>query len=305
MPMATPWHGVFPPIPTTFDAAGDVDGRAITRNVERWMRTGLAGVLALGSNGEAALLDEDEADRVIAAARDGVPRGKALLAGTGRESTRMTIAASRRAAALGADGVLVRTPSFFKSQMSNEALIAHFRAVADGSPVPVLLYNLPGVTGVVLTPAIVAALSEHPNIVGIKETSADLERLLHFTHIRPESFSVLCGWAPVVYPALVAGARGAILAVANVMPEMCVAIYEHVQAGRLAEARSLQQRLTPLAALVTATYGIAGLKLAVELVGFHGGAIRDPLLPLPSRAGAEIRAAVAELSKATVGAILE
>ena len=292
-------QGIFPPIPTTFTGSGDVDPRAITANVEKWMRTGLAGILALGSNGEAPLLDEDESDRVVAAARDVVPRDRVLLAGTGRESTRATIAATRRAAALGVDAVLVRTPSTYKGQMTPEVLITHYRAVADASPVPVLLYNLPGVTGIVLTPAIVATLAQHPNIAGIKETSPDLERLGLFTQIGP--FAVLCGWAPVVFPALMAGAAGAILAVANVLPNECVELYEHQRHGRLEPALSLQRRLTPIAQLVTATYGIAGLKTAMDLAGYQGGPVRPPLLPVSPPARAQIEAALS----AVHGAVLE
>jgi 4-hydroxy-2-oxoglutarate aldolase len=271
-------RGIFPPIPTTFDSAtGEVDDRAITGNVKKWMSTGLAGVLALGSNGEAPYLDDAEGDRVVAAARDGVPADRVLLVGTGRESTRATVAATKRAADLGADAVLVRAPSYYRAQMTPEALVAHYRAIADASPVPVLLYNLPGVTGFSLTLATVAALAEHPNIVGMKETSSDLERLGQFAAIDGGRFVVLCGWAPVVYPALVSGAAGAILAVANVVPSECVALQRHVQAGRHDDALRLQQRLTPLAQQVTSVHGIAGLKIALEIVGYAGGPVRAPL----------------------------
>jgi 4-hydroxy-2-oxoglutarate aldolase len=274
------WRGIFPPIPTPFDrATGDIDERAVVANVRRWMTTGLAGVLALGSNGEAGSLSEDEGDRVVAAARLEVPRDRLLLVGTGRESTRATITATARAAALGADAVLVRTPSYFKAQMTPDALIAHFRAVADNSPVPVLLYNLPGVTGITLTVPLVTALADHPNIAGMKETSPELERLGQCAQLRGGRFTVLCGWAPVVYPALVSGATGAILAVANVLPDECVTLFGLVRDGRHVEALALQQRLTPLAQLVTSVHGVAGLKVALELRGFYGGPVRGPLLP--------------------------
>ncbi len=263
-------------------------------NVERWMRTRLRGVLVLGSNGEAALLDDDESDRAVAAARTGVPADRWLLAGIGRESTRATVHAARRAAALGADGVLVRTPSFYKGQMTADALVAHFTAVAEASTIPVLLYNLPNVTGVPLTPAIVGRLAEHPNVAGIKETSPDLERLGQFAALASTSFTVLCGWAPVAAPAFVAGAAGAILAVANVLPDACVDLLDHVSAGRLDEALRLQRRLTPLAQLVTSVHGVAGLKAALEYVGYHGGPVRAPLLPLTARARSEIEAAFAD-----------
>jgi 4-hydroxy-2-oxoglutarate aldolase len=287
--------GVFPPIPTVFDeATGAVDRAAIAANVQRWMKTKLAGILALGSNGESALLDDDECDVVVATVRSAMPADRLLLAGTGRESTRATIAASRRAADHGADAVLVRPPFFFKNQMTPDALVAHFTAVADASPVPVLLYDLPGVTGISFTLATVETLSAHPNIVGMKETSPDLERLGQFTAIRP-GFRVLCGWAPVVYPAFVAGATGAILALANVAPRACVALYDLTRGGRHSTALELQRALTPLARLVTSVHGIAGLKAALDLEGYRGGPVRPPLLPLPARARDEIAQALAAL----------
>src|SRR6476469_4040872 len=161
---------VFPPMATPFSEDGAVDTSAIAVNVERWIRAGTGGVVALGSNGEAPLLDDAESDRVIAAARESVPRDRLLIVGTGREATPATIAASRRAAALGADAVLVRTPSYYKGRMTIDALARHYSLVADAVPVPVLLYNYPAVSGINLAPALIARLSQHPNIVGIKET---------------------------------------------------------------------------------------------------------------------------------------
>jgi 4-hydroxy-2-oxoglutarate aldolase len=289
-------HGIFPPIPTPFDrASGDVDRRALASNVRRWMETRLTGILALGSNGEAALLEETEADLVVATTREAMPSDRLLIVGTGRESTRATIAATKRAAALGAGAVLVRSPSFFKAQMAAPVLVDYYTAVADASPVPVLLYNLPGATGVTLGWPVVSQLAEHPNIVGMKETSPELERLGQFVALRDGAFSVLCGWAPVVYPALVSGAAGAILAIANVLPDECVALYDHVVAGRHAEARAAQRRLTTLAQLVTTGHGVPGLKAALEMVGYEGGPARAPLRPLASAARDEIAAAVAAI----------
>ena len=259
------------------------------------MQTGLAGILALGSNGEAALLDETEADLVVATTRDAMPPDRLLIVGTGRESTRATIAATKRAAALGAGAVLVRSPSFFKGQMTGPVLIDYYTAVADASPVPVLLYNLPGATGVTLGWPVVSRLAEHPNIVGLKETSPELERLGQFVTLREGAFSVLCGWAPVVYPALVSGAAGAILAVANVVPEACVALYDDVVAGRHAEARAAQRQVTTLAQLVTTVHGVPGLKAALEMVGYEGGPVRAPLPPLAPAAREEIATAVAAM----------
>ena len=287
-------RGIFPPIPTAFDQSGSVDTRALAANVTRWMTTGLSGVLALGSNGEAVSLDEAESDLVLSTVRSVVPPDKLLLAGTGRESTRATIDACRRAGALGADAVLVRPPAFYKNQMTPDALIGHYRRVADAAPVPVLLYNLPA-TGVVLTYRVVSDLAAHQNIVGMKETSPDLEQVTQFAAIDPE-FRVFSGWAPVIYPALVSGAAGGILAVANVLPDECVALFDHARAGRYAEALSIQRAITRLAQLVTSVHGIAGLKVALDLLGFHGGATRPPLLPTPDHGREDIRRALAAIN---------
>lgn len=283
-------------MPTVFDAGGDVDVPAIRANVARWMRTDLRGVLALGSNGEAPLLDEDESARVIEAARAEMPGDRTLLAGTGRESTRQTIAASRRAAAAGADAVLVRAPFFYRGQMSAEALTTFFTAVADASPVPVVLYNMPGVTGFALTPPIVRGLAAHPNVIGLKETSVELERLGQFVAQAPASFTVLCGQAPVIFPALMSGARGGILAAACVVPDVCTAIHRAVADGRHADALRLQQALTPLGQLVTSGHGVPGLKVAMDLAGYRGGAPRGPLMPVGDAARAAIAAAWTALS---------
>jgi 4-hydroxy-2-oxoglutarate aldolase len=286
--------GIYPPVPTPFDpVSGNVDTQALIANVRRLSATRLRGLLVLGSNGEAGLLDEAEGDAVVAAARDALAPGKLLLVGTGRESTRATIAASARAATLGADAVLVKTPSLFKSQMTPDALAAYFTAIADASPVPVILYNLPGVTGITLMPPLVAKLAQHANIAGLKETSPDLERLGLFVASAPKRFKVLTGWAPVAYPAFMAGASGAILAVANVLPDACVTLFDYARGGRHAEALALQQRLTPIAQLVSSIHGVPGLKLALDLAGFPGGPVRGPLQAAPAKAREEITAALA------------
>ena len=287
--MVTKLHAVFPPMATPF-AGGDVDVAGITRNVQRWGRTGVGGVVALGSNGEAPLLDDEESDRVIGAARNALHTDGWLIAGTGRESTPGTIAASKRAAALGANAVLVRTPSYFKSRMTRDAFVRHYTAVADASPVPVLLYNYPAVTGVNLPVDAVARLSEHPNIIGVKETGSDTAQVGAFVQAAHGTFAVLAGSAPTFYPSLCMGARGAILAAACVVPEICVALFEHYRAGRHEEARSLQVLITPLAQLVTTGHGVPGLKAAMDLADYTGGDPRGPLQPAPAEAVEQIRA---------------
>jgi 4-hydroxy-2-oxoglutarate aldolase len=274
---------------------GEVDTRAIASNIERWLRAGVGGIVALGSNGEAPLLDEAEADRVVGAARDAVPRGKLLLAGTGRESTPGTIDASRRAAALGADAVLVRTPSYFKGRMTPDAFVRHYTAVADASPVPVLLYNYPAVTGVNLASDTVARLAEHANIAGIKETGSDAAQVAEYVDRTPPTFAVIAGSAPTFYASLCLGARGAILAAACVVPEMCVRLFELASAGKHAEAREIQRQLTPIAKMVTTGHGVPGLKAAMDLAGYTGGQPRGPLSAAPPEAVEQIRRELARL----------
>ena len=257
----------------------------------RWLAAGVRGIVALGSNGEAPLLDEAESDRVIEAVRSALPADRLLLAGTGREGTPATIAASRRAQALGADAVLVRTPSYFKPRMTAEAFRVHYFAVADALTIPVLLYNYPAVTGVNLTPDVVGRLAEHPNIVGIKETGTDAGQIAAYVDAtRGQEFAVLAGSAPAFYAALTLGAVGAILAVVCVAPAPCVALLEAFRRGDHATARELQRRIMPLAQAVTSGHGVPGLKAAMELAGYTAGRPRLPLTPV----GEEARRAMAD-----------
>jgi 4-hydroxy-2-oxoglutarate aldolase len=272
-------RSVFPPMPTPFDD-GEIDLPGIGRNIPRWMAAGLGGVVVLGTNGEAALLDDDEGDRVIAAARPHVPEDRVLIAGVGRESTRATMAAALRAAKAGADAVLVRSPSFYRAHLPPSAIAAHYTAIADASPVPVLLYNYPAFTGVTLSAELIGRLARHPNIVGIKETSTDGAQFVDMAAAVPDRFTILAGSAPGAYTGLCAGAGGAILAIACVLPELCLELLALVRAGRYNDALALQQRLTPVARAVTTGFGVAGLKAAMELAGYTGGDPRPPLAPL-------------------------
>jgi 4-hydroxy-2-oxoglutarate aldolase len=271
--------GVLTPIVTPFGSDDTVDETALRDNVVRWMRSPLTGLVVLGSNGEAPQLDDDEADRVVAVVREQVPSDRVLIAGTGRESTKATVAATRRAAAAGVDAVLVRTPSFFKAQMTPEVFIRHFTEVADRSPVPVLLYNVTMYTGVTLTPDAVAVLAGHPNIAGMKESGSDIGQIAECVARTPAGFTMLAGSATTFFHALCAGCAGAILALAALLPEACVDLYTFVRAGRLDEARALQQRITPLARTVGGLHGVPALKAALGLLGYRGGVPRPPLQP--------------------------
>ena len=288
-------RGVFPPIPTPFHD-GELDIEALGRNCDRWLATGLHGLVALGSNGEAPLLDDAESDRVIEAVRARVPAERLLIAGVARESTAGTVRAARRAAALGADAVLVRTPSVFKAWVGDDDMVAHYTAVADASPVPVLLYNFAALTGVSLTVATVARLAAHPNIAGMKESGGDIGFLSELIDATPDGFRVLAGSAPAFYASLLSGAAGGILALASAVPELCVELFDLVNARRLAEARVLQRQLTPLARLVTRVHGVPGLKAALTAAGYAGGDPRPPLRPVGPAAAEEIRRALAALA---------
>ncbi len=274
-------EGVLPPIVTPFRGE-EVDLASLRANLERWNATGLAGYLVLGSNGESVYLDEREKEEVLASAREVIPADKVLMAGTGCESTRATIRFTRRAAELGADCALVVTPSYFKGQMTPERLEAHYRRVADEVPIPILLYNVPQFTGVNMAPPLVARLAEHPNIAGIKDSSGNIGQLTEIVLRTPPGFAVLVGNAGVFYPALCVGAAGGVLAVANVIPELCVDLYQRFRAGDHAGALGLQRRLGRLASLVTVVHGIGGLKAALDVAGYRGGDVRAPLtLPGP------------------------
>lgn len=287
--------GVFPPVPTPFTADESIDAAAIQHNIRRLLRAPLRGVIVLGSNGEAPLVNDDDSARLIQAARDVVPRDRVLIAGTGRESTRETIAFTKRAAAAGADAVLVRTPSFFKAQLTADAFRAHYTRLADESPVPVLLYNYSALTGVTLHPEAVATLARHANVIGMKESGTDEALIAAYGAHASPSFALLAGTVTALHASIAAGATGAILASAVVLPERSIELFELLRDGRIDEARDLQQRIVAVNKYVTATYGVAGLKIAQDIVGQRGGLPRLPMLPAPGHARAEIAAALAAL----------
>ena len=302
--------GVYAPIPTPFDGHGEVDARLLRTALARWIRSPLTGFVVLGSNGEAALLDEDESDRVIAAARDTIPAGRPMIAGTGRESTRAAVAATRRAAALGADAVLVRTPGFFKSQMTAEVFVRHYTAVADASPVPVLLYNFTAVTGVNLTADAVARLAAHPNIAGIKESGGDVAQIAEYVAAgaaasdgnpaadrHGSGFRVFAGSSTSFYASLSVGASGGILALGCVVPEACAQLYALTRGGAHDEALALQRRLVPLARLLGQRYGVAGLKAALALVGCEVGDPRPPLAAVDAAGRSALQEALARFDE--------
>jgi 4-hydroxy-2-oxoglutarate aldolase len=273
--------GIYTPIVTPFTTDDTLDEQGLRSNVARWMRTPLTGLVVLGSNGEAPQLDDAEADRVIEIARAEMPRDRPLIVGTGRESTKATIAATKRAAKLGADVALVRTPSFFKLQMNTPTFVRHYTEVADASPIPVFLYNVTMYTGVNMLPDAVATLAQHKNITGMKESGSDIVQIGDYVTRTPDDFVILAGSASSLFAALSVGCDGAILALAALAPDACVELHRLVLDGRMQEARALQQRLLPLArAIGDAQRGVPGLKAALNLMGYSAGVPRPPLRPL-------------------------
>ena len=289
--------GVIAPIPTPFDSDDQVDTTRLRRALARWLERPLTGVVVLGSTGEAVLVDEFDADRIIVTAREAVPSDRHFIVGTGRESTQATIRATRRAAEHGADAVLVRTPGFFKPQMTTDAFVRHYTAVADASPIPVLLYNYTALTGVNLLPAAVTTLASHPNIVGMKESGGDVAQIADLVSGTPDDFMVLAGTATTFYPALCVGAVGGILAPACVVPDACARLFDLTRDGRHEEAVRQQRDLVPLSRLLGQAYGVPGLKAALNLLGYDVGAPRPPLSPAPEAALAVLREALARFEE--------
>ncbi len=282
--------GVFPPLTTPFSGEGSVALADLRANVARYNRTPLAGYVALGSTGEAVLLSRAEMDAVLGAVREAAAAEKILIAGTGAESTAETIERTRRAAELGYQVALVKTPHYYKPQLKPPVLIEHFRRVADASPIPVLLYSVPQFTGIALEAPEVAELAAHRNIIGIKESSGNVQRTQEILAGTPPDFQTLAGSAGTFYPSLAVGAVGGILALACVLPELCVELHAAARDDRHDHARELQRRLLPASKAIVADGGVAGVKYAMDVCGYRGGLPRSPLPPLSAALKATIDA---------------
>src|SRR5215471_2852856 len=273
--------GIIPPMVTPFDPSGVVQYDSFQRNVDKYIEKGIQGFLVLGSNGESVYLEHSEKLKLIEAARKRVPSSMTLLAGTGLESTQATITLTKEAAERGADAVLVKNPFYFKSQMTFDVYMAHYTAVADASPVPVIIYNVPIFTGVPLQSSLVIELAKHPNIRGLKDSSGDAKTISEVVwNTDAGRFGVLSGSAPTLLPLLVAGARGGIVALACAAPRQCLGLYRAFAAEDYKKAGDIQRIIAPAAGAVTGKQGIAGLKAAMDLEGFQAGLPRRPLLPL-------------------------
>ena len=281
-------RGILLPTVTSFTDDEDLDLDALADNIRKWRSAGISGFVLLGSTGERVHLEESEYLRTLEVARETIPNDGAFIAGVGQHSTRGTIAEIAKAVQCGADAVLVLTPHYYRAAITQEGLVSHYIAVADASRVPVLLYSMPALTGIKIEPETIARLSEHPNIIGVKDSSNDVAGFTATVKLCPPEFAVLTGNGTVLLDTLRAGATGAILAVGCVVPRMCIEIFNALHRGDDTRASLLQAKLTPLAAAVTTRFGIGGLKAALDLADFHGGAVRAPLRAPDEAARAEI-----------------
>ena len=276
--------GVLAPVTTPFDrATGEVASVQLRDNVKRLLQDGLDGVVVAGSTGESALLDPDEQRRMVAWVREVVPHQRWLVAGTGAESTRQAVALSRAAAAEGADAVLVRPPSYYAAAVSPASLLDYFRAVAEASPVPVLVYNIPKYTHLPVAAGLLQQLASHPNIVGVKDSSGDAKNLAAYRDAVPR-WSVFVGSGSLLYAGLELGCDGGVLAVACFAAPLCAGILTAFRAGDRTQAGKLQERLVPLDKEIVAKLGPAGVKAAMDAVGggLYGGPVREPVTPVPA-----------------------
>lgn len=289
MKMDVSLRGCFPPIPTPFDERGQVDHEHLASNLRTWQETPLRGFAVLGSNGEAALLQEAEKLEVWKTAREAIDRDRVFIAGTGCESTVETLELTQKAAELGADVALVVTPHYYKSRMDRRALVTHYSAVADRSPIPIVLYNVPASTGVDMGADVIIELAAHPNILGLKESSGNVVKMGQVVAAARKSFQVLAGSGSFLLPALAVGGVGGVMALASVAPRELHEILTSFEHGDLARAKEIQLRLIAPNAAVTSQFGIAGLKAAVEMIGMYGGPVRPPLLPLEPAQREELR----------------
>jgi 4-hydroxy-2-oxoglutarate aldolase len=270
--------GVFAPIATPFDEKGNLLLDKLASNIEKLNKSRLRGYLVLGTNGEFRSLSLKEQMEVLKTVLKVASPEKVIMAGTGAESTKVSIELCRQAAEVGAPYGSLITPFFFAKKMSDSALIKHFTEVADNSPIPVLLYNNPGVTGITMSTTVIKEVSSHGKIVGMKDSSPG-NLSAYILNAKP-GFYLLAGSANFFFTGLLMGAVGGVLSLADAFPEPCCKLYDLGSAGRLEEGRTLQYQLMELNQKVSGKFGVAGVKGAMDFAGFYGGPPRAPLAPL-------------------------
>lgn len=283
--------GIYPPITTPFDAgSGRVSYEKLEQNLKRWCSLPFRGLVVHGSTGECVLLSTDERLEIVRRVKSTLPDDKLLIVGAGQESTQATIELATQSANAGASAVLVVTPCYYKGRMTADALEKHFTRVADESPVPVILYNMPGNTGVDLPADVAMRMSAHPNVIGMKESGGEIAKIGYVVHkTRQSGFQVLAGSAGFLLPSLQVGAVGGVCALANTLGAEVCRLQELHESGDVKEALKLQRRLIAPNAGVTKRFGIAGVKASMEWFGLYGGPLRSPLLPLTESELIELR----------------
>lgn len=286
------FKGIYTPIVTPFNEIEEIDYSKMSHNLDIWGKTNLDGIVVLGTNGEFPYINIEEKIELIKFVVNNFNGDKKVIAGTGCEATKDTIALCIEAAEAGAHGVLVLPPHYYKGSMDEGVLYDHYIEVADNSPIPLLIYNMPKNTGINLPADLVVRLSQHPNIVGIKDTAGNIVQLAQLVKDTAEDFAVFAGNAGYLLPALAVGAVGATAATANILPDMCCQLVDLFNAGKIREARNLQQTLLEPNALVTFKYGIPALKAALDMLGYQGGMPRRPLKPLAPREKEMVKAAL-------------
>lgn len=276
--------GLFVPVTTPFDpVTGDAAPVSLRDNLRRWLDQPIDGFVLFGSTGEGALLDEDEKIRLLEYARDVVPPVRGLVAGAGADSTRAAIRLAKRFAEAGAEAVLVHAPTYYGPVLTAAAIRDHFTALADASPVPVLLYYMPKYVHVDLDPGLVGELTRHPNVAGIKDSSGELKRFADYTEACDDGVRLFVGNGTLLYSALELGAAGGILAAGLLAARDYGAMIKHYREGRSREAGQLQEKLSPVHREIVVKAGIAGVKTAMDRLGLTGGPPRPPLRPLPEK----------------------
>jgi len=281
---------IIPPI-TTPIVDGEASREKLKFNIEKMNATKVGGYLVLGSNGEAVLLTEQEKLMAIETVKDYASSGKVVVAGTGEESTKKTIALTKKAAELGADYALIGNPNYFKGAMTPANLYDHYVAVAEASTIPLIPYNSPGFTGINMVPDLIGKLSAHPNICGVKDGTGNMAQLAAFRRLAGEDFFIFTGNAPTFLAGLFVGVSSGMMPIANLHPDLWVDMMEQYDSGNIAEAKRIEAILLPMTGAIM-KYGAGGIKAAMEMLGYYGG---PPLMPLkaPSQEGLdEIRAAL-------------
>ena len=282
-------NGIYPPLPTSFDSSENLATEKMKDNIQQLSQYDLAGFLVLGSNGELVNLSDEEKVKVYQAARQAIPDGKLMLAGTGCQSTRQTVELTNKAASAEADAVLVLNPSYYKGLMNKEVLKTHYYAVADASPVPVIVYNMPANSGLDMDAETIIEISAHENITGLKDSGGNITKMGEILRKVKPDFQILAGSAGFLLPALSIGAIGGILALANIAPGECLQIYQNFLQGNVEEARKNQLNMISLNNAVTRKWGVPALKEAMDQLGLYGGTSRKPLLPVKEEIKIKLR----------------